>query len=128
MLPPPRTPAMRIAKRPVLVIVDEEEAAPLTPKHALVVAIHLRVATLARQRPVRSALAAALAAVVVVGSLALLLGSSDGGAQPITGAVSGATAVPVSTALFVPARVTEPSAPAVPVVDVNSLPSAPRKR
>src|SRR4051812_34570326 len=92
MLPPPRTPAMRTPKRPVLLIVDEEDApaAELTPKPAGIAAL--------RKRSVIFAFAGALA--LGAAALGLVVGSASSArsARPvITGATSKATAVAVAT-------------------------------
>ena len=118
MLPPPRTPAPRVIKRPVLQIVEDEEVAELTPT-ARVSA--LSVWKRAPSRLLVGAIAGVLA--MLAASLGLLVGSRSDAAVGTTRTTS-ATA-PVTTGVLTVRRA---DVPVAPVIDVNSLPTAPPRR
>ncbi len=126
-LPPVRTPAPRIAKRPILELVDQDDSeselvAP--PPSSLVLAPWWKqprtIALVAA-----SVLAAAFTTAAVVWTASARRDAAEAieavGTTTLASASLTLSAPPASPVLAPPAQV----APAIPVVDVNSLPSVP---
>lgn len=117
MLPPPRTPAVRAQRRPILQIVDDEEIAetasssrPAPEPSALI--------TLWRRRSTELIVAAGVVALASGAMLFLVLSGKPASAVASASLTETKQAAPSEA-------VTSPSPePSIPVVDVNSLPPA----
>lgn len=127
-LPPVRSPAPRVAKRPVLLLVDQDDRDEVvTDVPSLAVAPSARAWR--QPRTLALALASVLAAAFATTALVWTASARRDAAEATeavgtTTLASASLALPAGPVAPPTANAAAPS-PAIPVVDVNSLPSAP---
>lgn len=128
-LPPVRTPELRVAKRPTLVLVEQDDTVDELVTPSLVIAPSAR--SWKQPRTLALAVAAVLAAAFTTTAVVWTASARRDAAEATeavgtTTLASASLSMPVAPAAPPTANAGEaPSSPAIPVVDVNSLPSVP---